>query len=75
MADDTLQWLAELCEKGILEKPRVTNDGDVIRYRLVEKYRQHLAHVTSHPELWETSELREYKELFEKLAPIFEEKK
>jgi hypothetical protein len=71
--DELAQTLAEWCEMGILERPRVIDGDKGVKYRFTEKARKGMAHVIHHPELFSEEQQQKNKELFEKLAPIFRE--
>lgn len=66
--DEAQQILAAMCEDGILQKPRVTDDGNVIRYSMTAEYQQRLYTIIDHPERWDEPELQPCKDLLVKLA-------
>lgn len=67
--DELAQILAQWCEEGILERPRITEGSTGVKYRLTEKGRKALAYLANHPEVFG----EEGQALLKKLGPLFGE--
>lgn len=67
---ETEQFLAHLCEDGMLKRPHVSDDKQKISYTATDDLKQRLHKIVSSQEVWDKSTESE-KALISKLAALF----